>query len=213
MSTPNPTPNARPPRLPPQLLKVLAIAFAAGLLLFLLVWLKSRHHYDFYKSDGTDTATGQTSALPAPLPPDLANDSAAPNASGLSLPKDGVIAAPPPPARPPTPAPHPATAPPPIAAPPVNTAATSDAVVQSSPAPRYPQDALRRGLGGTVKVRASIAADGSVADVALAEGSGNRDLDRAALEAVRRWRFKPATRNGQPVASEVSVPIVFSPIR
>ena len=190
MSTPNPTPNARPPRLPPQLLKVLAIAFAAGLLLFFLVWLKSRRHYDFYKSDGTDTATGQTSALPAPLPPDLANDSATPNASGLSLPKDGVIAAPP-----------------------VNTAATSDAVVQSSPAPRYPQDALRRGLGGTVKVRASIAADGSVADVALAEGSGNRDLDRAALEAVRRWRFKPATRNGQPVASEVSVPIVFSPIR
>ena len=83
MSTPNPTPNARPPRLPPQLLKVLAIAFAAGLLLFFLVWLKSRRHYDFYKSDGTDTATGQASALPAPLPPDLANDSATPNASGL----------------------------------------------------------------------------------------------------------------------------------
>ena len=214
MSVPDPTPKSRPPLLPPQLVKVLAIAFAAGLLLFLLVWLKSRHHYDFYKADGTDASAGQTSTLPAPLPPDVANgdDTPSTNASGLNLPKDGTTAAPPLAARPPIPAPHPST-PPPIAAPPANATVSSDAVVQSAPTPRYPQDALRRGIGGTVNVVANVATDGSVANVALVEGSGNRDLDRAALEAVRRWQFKPATRNGQPVASEVRVPIVFSPVR
>ena len=215
MSAPDSTPNARPPLLPPQAVKVLAIAFAAGLLLFLLVWLKSRHHYDFYKADGADASAGQTSTLPAPLPPDLASGegNTGINASGLSLPKDGAIAAPRPPARPPTPAPHPPTAPAPSTAPPATAPVISDAVAQSSPAPRYPQEALRRGVGGTVKVLANVAPDGSVAKVEVAEGSGNRDLDRAALDAVRRWQFKPATRNGQPVASEVRVPIVFSPVR
>lgn len=213
MSAPDSTPNARTPLLPPQAVKVLAIAFAAGLLLFLLVWLKSRHHYDFYKADGTDASASQTSTLPAPLPPDLASGDGNPgsNASGLSLPKDGTVAAPPPPARPP--APHPPTAPPPATAPPATTPVINDAVAQRSPAPRYPQAALRRGVGGTVKVLANVAPDGSVAKVEVAEGSGNRDLDRAALDAVRRWQFKPATRNGQPVASEVRVPIVFSPVR
>ena len=117
----------------------------------------------------------------------------------------------PPPARPP--APHPPASPPPTTAPPATTPVINDAVAQRSPAPRYPQAALRRGVGGTVKVLANVAPDGSVAKVEVAEGSGNRDLDRAALDAVRRWQFKPATRNGQPVASEVRVPIVFSPVR
>ena len=35
--------------------------------------------------------------------------------------------------------------------------------------------------------------------------------DRAALEAVRRWTFKPATRNGQPIVTDVLVPITFNP--
>ena len=34
---------------------------------------------------------------------------------------------------------------------------------------------------------------------------------RAAMEAVRRWTFKPATRNGQPIVTDVLVPITFNP--
>ena len=45
----------------------------------------------------------------------------------------------------------------------------------------------------------------------LAQSSGNRDLDRAALEAVRRWRFQPAQRNGQPVSATVIIPLEFNP--
>jgi TonB family protein len=44
----------------------------------------------------------------------------------------------------------------------------------------------------------------------LVQGSGARELDRAAVEAVRRWRFAPATRGGQPVEGSVQVPITFN---
>jgi protein TonB len=206
-STPAPKPGQHPPLLPPQVFKVLLAAFAAGLLLFLLVWLKSRHHYDFYKADGSEATTTPADHLPTPLPPDFAGDN---NASGLSLPKDSTVAARP--AAPPPPPPPPARAPlPPTAAPVAAPAASTDAIAQNTPAPRYPQEPLRRGIGGTVKVRVSVAVDGSVERQELAEGSGNRDLDRAALDAVRRWHFKPATRNGKAVSSEVIVPIVFNP--
>ena len=62
-----------------------------------------------------------------------------------------------------------------------------------------------------MRIRVTVAVDGSVERLELADGSGNRDLDRAALETVRRWRFQPATRNGRPVSAEVVVPIVFNP--
>ena len=211
MSASEPQRPQRPPLLSPTVLKLAALAFAAGLLLFLLVWLNSRHDYDYYKADGTPAKPGQVDALPAPLPPDVAG-----NASGLRVVgKDSASdvptaptgdqprlleapvrpVAPPPPAARPAPAIADRTLPQPL----------------SSPAPRYPREALRMGAGGTVRVRVTVAADGSVDRLELAESSGNRYLDRAALETVRRWRFQPATRGGQPTAADVVVPITFNP--
>ena len=60
-----------------------------------------------------------------------------------------------------------------------------------------------------MQVRAVIATDGSVERMEVAESSGNRYLDRAAMEAVRRWKFIPARRGGIVVESWVLVPIVF----
>lgn len=57
----------------------------------------------------------------------------------------------------------------------------------------------------SVQVNASGRAD----TVAISKSSGFQRLDRAASEAVRRWKFKPATRNGEPIATIVDVPIVF----
>lgn len=216
MSAPDPQPPQRQPLLPPQLVIRLAIAFGVGLLLFLLVWMNSRRDHDFYKADGSETAAGPTDALPVPLPPDLAgSDNGDGNASGLrtvggntgtgqavepARDQPRIIEAParpapPPPAARATPAPGDRAQPQPL----------------STPAPRYPQEALRMGAGGTVRITVTVAADGSVERQALAQSSGNRHLDRAALEAVRRWRFQPAVRGGQPVAADVSVPIVFNP--
>ena len=78
-----------------------------------------------------------------------------------------------------------------------------------NPPPRYPTSALRSGIEGTVLVRAEIDADGTPVDVGIARRSGNRELDRAALNAVRGWRFQPALRDGKAVASAVQVPVDF----
>lgn len=211
MSASEPQPRTRPPLLSPLVLKLAALAFAAGLLLFLLVWFKTRHDYDFYKADGTPATPGEVDSLPAPLPPDLAGnasglrvvgkDSASDVATAPTADQPRLLEAPPRPAAPPSPPAQPA--------PTSSDRATPQPL--STPAPRYPQEALRMGAGGTVRVRVTVAADGSVDRLELASGSGNRHLDRAAMEAVRRWRFQPATRGGQPVSAEVVVPISFTP--
>ena len=61
-------------------------------------------------------------------------------------------------------------------------------------------------------LRAKIDASGKPAEVSIAKRSGNRDLDRAALRAVQKWRFQPAMRNGKATASVVRIPVDFKPI-
>jgi protein TonB len=55
----------------------------------------------------------------------------------------------------------------------------------------YPLEAVRRGLEGTSIVVMTIGADGRVLDVDLVVSSGSRILDRATVDAARRWRFEP----------------------
>jgi protein TonB len=54
-----------------------------------------------------------------------------------------------------------------------------------------------------------ITAQGSVADVHLERSAGHADLDESAMEAVRRSRFDPARRDGEPVAVWVLIPVEF----
>jgi protein TonB len=64
--------------------------------------------------------------------------------------------------------------------------------------PIYPEEAQRAGLEGLVVLRATIDERGRVGDLQVLRGLG-RGLDEAAVAAVRRWRFRPATRDGKPV--------------
>lgn len=75
--------------------------------------------------------------------------------------------------------------------------------------PEYPPAAFRAGEEGTVVVRADIDAQGKPVSVTVATSSRSRDLDRAAVNAVRKWSFQPARRDGQAVAATVEVPIDF----
>jgi protein TonB len=75
--------------------------------------------------------------------------------------------------------------------------------------PDYPVQAYRAREEGTVLVGASIDATGKPVNVQVVRRSGSRDLDQAALEAVRQWTFEPAVRGGTAVASEVQVPVTF----
>jgi protein TonB len=64
--------------------------------------------------------------------------------------------------------------------------------------PIYPEAAQRAGLEGLVVLRATIDERGRVGDLQVLRGLG-LGLDEAAVAAVRRWRFRPATRDGRPV--------------
>lgn len=75
----------------------------------------------------------------------------------------------------------------------VTLAPGDDRGAGSSQAPRrrYPPAAMRSGDQGTVLVRVEVGADGVPTSVEVAQRSGSRDLDRAAVNAVRQWRFQP----------------------
>ena len=77
------------------------------------------------------------------------------------------------------------------------------------PPPSYPEVARRLGQEGVVLLIIRVSAAGSVTGVEVVESSGFRLLDRAALDAVRKWRFRPATENGFPVAGTFEHPIRF----
>ncbi len=79
----------------------------------------------------------------------------------------------------------------------------------NSPAPIYPADALRAGQSGQVVLDIAISAEGIVLSVHIYRTSGVAALDAAAQNAVERWQFTPAKRNGLNVACRRHVPINF----
>ena len=71
------------------------------------------------------------------------------------------------------------------------------------PPPRYPSRARRHGLQGRVVLLVRVGAGGVVTAIQIDHSSGHRLLDRAALKAVRRWRF------GTHAGPRMRIPIVF----
>lgn len=183
-------------------------AVLVGMLLFALVLSKKRDEFDFYRADGDGLpeVPGQAfEPLPAPLP------AGGTDASGMDTrppaAEESAAAT-----RQPQPAPAaaPATQAPaaPAAAAGPETGSREPRVV-SAPAPDYPAAALRAGASGEVVLRIEVDAGGRPAEISVVSSSRNRDLDRAALRAVRRWRFEPALRDGQPVPGTVQQSIRF----
>lgn len=75
--------------------------------------------------------------------------------------------------------------------------------------PQYPSRALDLGITGTVLVRARVAPGGETEETRIWRSSGHPMLDAAALTAVRRWAFEPASIGGRQVESWVEVPVHF----
>jgi protein TonB len=73
--------------------------------------------------------------------------------------------------------------------------------------PLYPAIAPAMHLAGTVRLRAIIAADGSVRQVAVI--SGNPLLAQSAVAAVREWRYRPTRLNGEAVEVETLITVNF----
>lgn len=99
----------------------------------------------------------------------------------------------------PAPLPFPAfpgTAPPPPAA--------ADIVAQpiAQPKPHYPKRALDRGKEGVVRIRLTIAPDGSVSEATVIAADPPGWFERAAIDAVRQWRYQPP---GRPLVTEAVI--------
>ena len=75
--------------------------------------------------------------------------------------------------------------------------------------PSYPASARRLGIEGTALLRVFVDAAGHVGDIVVKQSAGHPDLDRAATDAVRRWRFDPARRGVDAVAMWVELPVEF----
>jgi len=78
--------------------------------------------------------------------------------------------------------------------------------------PGYPLELMRQQVHGTVILSAVIHSNGAVSDVRILRGVDDR-LDQYASAALSRWRFRPATKNGDPVALQTVVMIPFQPMR
>jgi TonB family protein len=78
--------------------------------------------------------------------------------------------------------------------------------------PAYPLELMRQNVAGTVILYAIIHADGTVGKVRVLRGVDDR-LDQFATEAIAKWQFQPATKNGAPVDVEATFWIPFRPAK
>ena len=84
-----------------------------------------------------------------------------------------------------------------------------DATGRAMNPPQYPPEEQRRGVTGTVTISLSYDPNGNVLEVQVIKSSGNRNLDRAAVKAAKRWKINPAVRNGVRVAGVAKTDVVF----
>lgn len=74
--------------------------------------------------------------------------------------------------------------------------------------PKYPPTLINEHVEGEVILYAVIRRDGSVDSIQLVRGL-DEDLDKNAMNALAQWKFRPATREGEPVDLEAIVHIPF----
>lgn len=77
--------------------------------------------------------------------------------------------------------------------------------------PSYTADAMRAKIQGVVTLEAVVMPDGSVGNVQIVRSlDPTFGLDQEAIKTVKRWRFAPGTRLGQPVAVLVEIEMTFT---
>ena len=76
------------------------------------------------------------------------------------------------------------------------------------PDPSFSEEARKSKTQGLVTLVLVVGTDGRPYNIRVGASAG-MGLDEKAIEAVARWRFKPATLNGQPVATQIAVEVDF----
>jgi protein TonB len=175
-----------------------------------------------------------TPPVPAPPQPEEPADEQPPQPDDVTVPVAPPL---PPPPTPPAEIPPPVHIPPPSVVPPkphvVPTVAKGDgsapkpgkdattasseggAIMDakpdylSNPPPLYPESCRLNKQEGLAVLSVIVGTDGRPETISLQTGSGFSALDQAALEAVRKWRFRPASLGSLKVKSRVTIPIRF----
>lgn len=76
------------------------------------------------------------------------------------------------------------------------------------PEAEYTDQARRKKISGVVLLSFVVAKDGAVHDASVTKGV-EESLDKQSLNTVSKWKFQPATRNGQPVAVRIQAEMSF----
>jgi periplasmic protein TonB len=74
--------------------------------------------------------------------------------------------------------------------------------------PEYPPTARQLKIAGRVVVEATITEAGTVSEAHAV--TGNAVLTRSAVDAIRRWKFKPFLADGQPASASVLFSFEFA---
>ena len=100
--------------------------------------------------------------------------------------------------------------PPPPSGPQVKFIPYDDPPVPLTPIkPKYPEIAQEAGIEGTVFIQAFIDKKGRVIETTIIKGIPNTGLDEAAIEAIRKTRFRPAKQRERAVGGWISIPVNF----
>jgi periplasmic protein TonB len=75
--------------------------------------------------------------------------------------------------------------------------------------PVYPAELRKAKIEGRVKVVFLVSEEGRVEDARI-DNSSRPEFEKPALEAIRKWRFRPGQKDGQPVRAFMSLPMKFS---
>ena len=77
--------------------------------------------------------------------------------------------------------------------------------------PAYTAEAMRAKVQGTVWLQCVVMPDGTVGNVQITKSLDSTfGLDQEAIKAAKQWRFKPGTRQGEPVPVLVTIELTFT---
>ncbi len=76
--------------------------------------------------------------------------------------------------------------------------------------PNYTEGAMRRRVEGSVELSVVVLRDGTVSDDVKITKSLDDELDEQAVNAAKQWRFRPGTKDGEPVNVQVNIELTFT---
>lgn len=75
--------------------------------------------------------------------------------------------------------------------------------------PNYPSALLNKGIGGRVLVTCTVGTGGEILNLSIKQSSGRPELDQSAMNAIKKWKFKPAVKGGKKIKAVCLIPLNF----